>query len=72
MAELQADETLINGLATLSETPYEALGQALQKAVVDKVLLYARLENEAGAHELYFLNSEGGRMMLEKMWLTTS
>ncbi len=67
LAELQADETLIHGLSTLSEKPYEALIHALQKGVADKALLYARLENEAGAHELYFLNSEGGRMMLEKM-----
>ena len=67
LAELQTDETLINGLSTISETPYDALVQGLQKAVEDKALLYTRLENETGTHELYFLNSEGGRMMLEQM-----
>lgn len=67
LAELQADETLMQGLRVISEKPYEVLAHGLQQGVARKALLRARIENEAGVHEVYLLNSEGGRMTLEKM-----
>jgi DnaD/phage-associated family protein len=73
LAELQTDETLINGLCTitgtdpLDEATYLALQDALDRAVARQSLLHAILSNEAGQHQLYFLNSEGGRMALDKM-----
>jgi len=75
LAELYADETLINSLALVSDDPFDALQEGLQRAVSRNALLYARLEDEKGQHDpsaslktsFYFLNSEGGRMALEKM-----
>jgi DNA replication protein len=67
LAELQTDETLIQSLSIISEKPYEALTYGLKQAVLHKALLHARIENDEGPHEIYLLNSEGGRMTLEKI-----
>lgn len=67
LAELQTDETLIHGLARLADDPYRALQEALQQAIARRALLYAQVENDEGTHHLYLLNSEGGRLMLEKI-----
>jgi len=67
LAELQTDETLINGLSVVADDPYDALASGLQKAIAHKALLQAQIEDEAGTHQIYLLNSEGGRMMLEKL-----
>jgi DnaD/phage-associated family protein len=67
LAELQTDETLINSLAVVAEEPFAALVEGLERAVQRNTLLYAHVENKEGEHDLYFLNSEGGRIALEKM-----
>jgi DnaD/phage-associated family protein len=67
LAELHTDETLISSLSLVAEDPFAALQDGLQRAVARNSLLYARLEDENGQHDLYFLNSEGGRMALDKM-----
>jgi len=67
LAELQSDETLIHGLSIIDEEPFAALTQGLTMAVQRNSILHARIEDEEGEHDLYFLNSEGGRIALEKM-----
>ena len=67
LADLQTDETLINGLRALGKEPYQSLTEGLQKGVADKALLHVQVENEDGPHDVYLLNSEGGRIMLEKL-----
>lgn len=66
-AELQTDETLITGLSPLADEPYPLLQAGLDKAVSHKALLHVRVEDEAGTHDVYLLNSEGGRQMLAQM-----
>jgi DnaD/phage-associated family protein len=59
--ELLTDETLVHSLALLDEDVEHALSQGLNRAVERGTLLYAQVEDEAGRHDLYFLNSERGR-----------
>jgi DnaD/phage-associated family protein len=59
--ELLADETLVRSLALNDEDVENALTQGLSRAVERSTLLYAQVEDEAGRHDLYFLNSERGR-----------
>ncbi len=65
--ELLTHETLITGLATIAADPFEALTEGLERAVARKTLLHARSAENDAAHDWYFLNSEGGRITLEKM-----
>jgi len=65
--ELLTHETLITGLAAISPDPFEALTEGLERAVARKTLLHARASDNNNAHDWYFLNSEGGRITLEKM-----
>ncbi|HXV43360.1 MAG TPA: DnaD domain protein [Anaerolineae bacterium] len=65
--ELLADETLVHSLALLDEDIEHALTQGLTRAVERGTLLYARVEDEAGLHDLYFLNSERGRQAQAKV-----
>jgi len=67
LAELQTDATLIHGLTLVAEDPYQALTDGLEMAVRRGTLLCAQIKDEEGEHALYFLNSEGGRMMFEEM-----
>jgi len=67
LAELQADETLIQSLSAIAEDPFAALTDALQRAIQRRSLLHARVQNEEGTHDLYFLNSEGGRLALQQV-----
>jgi DnaD/phage-associated family protein len=67
LTELQADETLINSLKAISDEPYKALSASLKQAVAHNILLTAQVDGEAGEQQLYLLNSEGGRLMLEKL-----
>jgi DnaD/phage-associated family protein len=65
--ELLADETLVHSLALLDEDIEHALTQGLARAVERGTLLYAQVEDEAGLHDLYFLNSERGRQAHAKI-----
>lgn len=65
--ELLTHETLIHGLATITTDPFEALTEGLQRAVARKTLLMAQQQTGSDLREWYFLNSEGGRITLEKM-----
>lgn len=67
LPELQADETLVYSLKTIVEDPYAALKEGLEKAVAHQALLRIQVENEEGILQLYLLNSEGGRLMLDKI-----
>jgi DnaD/phage-associated family protein len=65
--ELLADETLVHSLALLDEDVDRVLTQGLSRAVERGALLYAQVEDEAGRHDLYFLNSERGRQAQAKV-----
>lgn len=67
LAELQADEPLILGLAAVNDEPFSALQQGLTLAVKRKTLLYAHLKNDEGEYDLYFLNSARGRQALQEL-----
>src|SRR5512147_318141 len=57
-AELLADETLVESLALMDEDIESVLDHGLGRAVERGTLLSAWVEDEAGSHALYFLNSE--------------
>jgi DnaD/phage-associated family protein len=65
--ELLTDETLVHSLALIDEDVELALAQGLNRAVERGTLLYAQVEDEAGRHDLYFLNSERGRQAHAKV-----
>ncbi len=65
--ELLADETLVESLALINEDVEQTLTQGLQRAVQRGILLYIKLENDDGEHELYFLNSERGRQACARL-----
>jgi len=65
--ELLTHEPLIHGLAAIAADPFEALTEGLQRAVARKTLLMAHQQAGSDLREWYFLNSEGGRITLEKM-----
>jgi DnaD/phage-associated family protein len=65
--ELLTDETLAHSLALIDRVEENALRQGLTRAVERGSLLYARIEDEAGYHDLYFLNSERGRQAHAKI-----
>ncbi len=66
-AELAADETLARGLAVLDGDPEAALTDGLARAVARGALLHTVVESEAGAQDVYVLNSEGGRRALARI-----
>jgi DnaD/phage-associated family protein len=51
----------------LDEDVDRVLTQGLSRAVERGALLYAQVEDEAGRHDLYFLNSERGRQAQAKV-----
>jgi DnaD/phage-associated family protein len=57
----------MHSLAALDDDVELALTQALNGAVAHGILLHAHLENDDGEHDLYFLNSERGRLALAKI-----
>lgn len=65
--ELLADETLIQSLALIDEDVEHVLAQGLNRAVARGMLLYAKVEDDAGSHDLYCLNSERGRLAQAKI-----
>jgi DnaD/phage-associated family protein len=65
--ELLADETLAQSLARIEDDVEAALSRGLKRAVGRGTLLYARLDDETGAHDLYYLNSERGRLAQSKL-----
>jgi len=66
-SELLTDETLVHSLALIDEDVEDALRQGLVRAVERGTLLYARVEDGAGSHDLYYLNSERGRQAHAKL-----
>lgn len=65
--ELYTHEPLIHGLAAIDSDPFAALDDGLRRAVARKSLLQAQVQSDDKAHDWYFLNSEGGRLILEQM-----
>lgn len=66
-AELAADETLMRGLAAVSDDPEQALVDGLARAVTRGSLLQATIESEIGPQDVYVLNSQGGRQALVRI-----
>jgi DNA replication protein len=66
-AELLADETLVESLALIDEEVEQALTHGLNRAVERGTLLFARINDDAESHDLYFLNSERGRQAMAKI-----
>jgi DnaD/phage-associated family protein len=66
--ELLTDETLMRSLALLDDEVEVALSQGLNRAVERGALLHSRIEDETGeSQDLYFLNSERGRLAHAKV-----
>ncbi len=65
--ELLADETLAQSLGLLTDDVSHALQAGLTEAVSRGALLHARIKDESGSHDLYYLNSERGRQAHEKL-----
>jgi len=65
--ELSTDETLITGLSVLGDDPVEQLREGLRRAVEHGALLHETLESPHGVHEIYALNSAGGRSAMEQV-----
>jgi DnaD/phage-associated family protein len=63
-AELEADETLARGLASLGDDPAALLEEGLARAVERGTLLHNLVSSASGTHAVYLLNSEGGRQAL--------
>jgi DnaD/phage-associated family protein len=65
--ELLADEILVQSLALIDEDVESAITQGLSRAVERGTLLYAKIVDDTGTHDLYFLNSERGRQAHAKV-----
>lgn len=65
--ELSTDETLIAGLSVLGDDPVKQLREGLRRAVEHGALLHETLESPHGVHEIYALNSVGGRSAMEQV-----
>lgn len=67
LGDLLADETLAESLALIDEDVAQSLREGLNRAVQRGTLLHAYIENDAGRHDFYCLNSERGRLAHEKI-----
>ncbi|MBI4770052.1 MAG: DnaD domain protein [Chloroflexi bacterium] len=64
-SELEADETLLAGLAAHKHEAPAALAEALERATARGTLLHVQVESAAGAEDLYFVNTPKGRAAVE-------
>jgi DNA replication protein len=65
LAELVQDQALLAGFGSDAEQSRQALGDALEQAVLRGVLLRADWQSTSGTETLYFLNSPKGRAALQ-------
>ncbi|MCB0167182.1 MAG: hypothetical protein KDI79_23335, partial [Anaerolineae bacterium] len=65
--ELLTDETLVESLALIDEDVEHALTLGLSRAVERGTLLHVEIETPEGGYDLYFLNSERGRLARAKI-----
>ncbi|MCB0172985.1 MAG: DnaD domain protein [Anaerolineae bacterium] len=65
--ELLTDETLVESLALIDEDVEQALTLGLSRAVERGTLLHVEIETPEGGYDLYFLNSERGRLARAKI-----
>lgn len=66
-SEMEADETLMAGLAPRKQDGAAALAAALERATARGTLLHVEVESAAGLEDLYFVNSPKGRAAVEAM-----
>jgi len=65
--ELAADRRLLEGLATPTISPPEALRDALERAVIRRTLLRVTAGEGRDQHNWYFVNSDKGRQAVEDL-----
>ncbi len=64
-SELQADETLLAGLAAHRHEAEGALDDALERATARGTLLHIEIESAAGRDDYYFVNTPKGRAAVD-------
>jgi DNA replication protein len=67
LSELKTDAALMQGLAAEAESPSARLEVALKMAVECGVLLHLVAETDGGSEEVYFINTESDRVLVEKL-----
>jgi DnaD/phage-associated family protein len=65
--ELSSDQRLLDGLASPTISPEEALGEALERAVSRRTLLRVTAGEDASRRDWYFVNSEKGRKAVDDL-----
>ena len=63
--EMEADDTLLRGLAEYKHDSPAALGDALERAVARGTLLHIQVESASGSEDLYFVNTPKGRAAVD-------
>ncbi|MDM8526834.1 DnaD domain protein [Anaerolineales bacterium HSG24] len=61
LADLLSDETLVQSIAFFGDDVTQIVEHGLLQSVTRGTLLYTQIEDDAGRHDLYFLNSVRGR-----------
>ncbi len=64
-SEMQADDTLMRGLAEYKHDSPAALADALERAVARGTLLHIQVESASGSEALYFVNTPKGRAAVD-------
>ncbi len=64
-SEMQADDTLMRGLAEYKHDSPAALADALERAVARGTLLHIQVESASGSEDLYFVNTPKGRAAVD-------
>lgn len=64
-SEMQADDTLMCGLAEYKHDSPAALADALERAVARGTLLHIQVESASGSEDLYFVNTPKGRAAVD-------
>lgn len=64
-SEMEADETLMRGLAEYKHDSPAALADALERAVARGTLLHIQVESASGSEDLYFVNTPKGRAAVD-------
>ena len=66
-SELLENASLMKGLQEVSGSPGEALIKALNSSVSREVIIAVKLDNEGVSEDIYFLNNESNRKIVEQI-----
>ncbi|MDM8529554.1 DnaD domain protein [Anaerolineales bacterium HSG25] len=67
LSDLLSDETLVQSISFFGDDVAQTIEHGLLQSVTRGTLLYTQLEDDAGRHDLYFLNSVRGRQAQVKI-----